>query len=347
MNSSNVTTDRIVLASRPAGAPAAANFRREQAALPALESGQVLLRNRYLSLDPYMRGRMDDGPSYAPPVAIDAVMEGRTVSEVLASRQPGLEPGTLVVAPGGWQTHAVVDAASITRRLQPDGLPLSTALGVYGMPGFTAYAGLHEIGRVQPGETLVVAAASGPVGATVVQLARQQGARVVGIAGGEAKRAYVETLGADVALDHRADDFAAQLQSAVPKGIDVYFENVGGKVFDAVLPLLNDFARIPVCGTIATYNARGKEVPGPDRLPGFVSQILRQRLTVRGFIQADFIALFPRFEQEMGQWLRDGTVQYREDIVQGLEAAPEAFFGLLQGRNFGKLVVRLEQAPAG
>lgn len=342
MSPSSLTTDRIVLASRPQGAPTAANFRREQATLPELQPGQVLLRNRYLSLDPYMRGRMEEGPSYAAPVALEAVMEGRTVSEVLASRHDGLEQGALVVAPGGWQTHAVVDEAGINRRLQAQGLPLSTALGVHGMPGFTAYAGLQEIGRVQPGEMLVVAAASGPVGATVLQLAKQQGARVVGIAGGPEKRAYVETLGADVALDHRADDFAEQLRAAAPEGIDVYFENVGGKVFDAVLPLLNDFARIPVCGTIATYNARGAVLPGPDRLPGFFSQVLRQRLTVRGFIQTDFAALFPRFEQEMAQWLRDGRIQYREDIVDGLEAAPEAFIGLLQGRNFGKLVVKLD-----
>lgn len=342
MSPSSLTTDRIVLASRPQGAPTAANFRREQAALPELQPGQVLLRNRYLSLDPYMRGRMEEGPSYAAPVALDAVMEGRTVSEVLASRHDGLEQGALVVASGGWQTHAVVDGAGISRRLQAHGLPLSTALGVHGMPGFTAYAGLQEIGRVQPGETLVVAAASGPVGATVLQLAKQQGARVVGIAGDPDKRAYVETLGADVALDHRADGFAEQLRAAAPGGIDVYFENVGGKVFDAVLPLLNDFARVPVCGTIATYNARGAVLPGPDRLPGFFSQVLRQRLTVRGFIQTDFAALFPRFEAEMAQWLRDGRIQYREDIVDGLEAAPEAFFGLLQGRNFGKLVVKLD-----
>lgn len=342
MNQTPSVSDRIVLASRPQGEPVAANFRREQAPLPALQAGQVLLRNRYLSLDPYMRGRMAEGPSYAPPVAIGEVMEGGTVSEVLASRDARWEVGALVVAGGGWQSHAVLDGASISRKLQSTDLPLSTALGVHGMPGFTAYAGLHEIGRVKPGETLVVAAASGPVGATVIQLAKQQGGRVIGIAGGEAKCAYVQTLGADIALDHRAADFAAQLQAAAPDGIDVYFENVGGKVFDAVLPLLNDFARIPVCGTIATYNANGAALPGPDRLPGFFSQVLRQRLNVRGFIQFDFIDLFPRFEQEMAQWLRDGKIQFREDVVQGLDAAPEAFIGLLQGRNFGKLVVKLD-----
>lgn len=333
---------RIVLASRPAAEPDASNFRLERLPVPQPGPGQALLRNRYLSLDPYMRGRMNDAKSYAQPVALGAVMEGRTVSQVLQSRYPGLSEGDLVLAPGGWQHYAVIEGDAVIRRLQDDGLPLSTALGVYGMPGFTAYGGLHEIGKPQSGETLVVAAASGPVGATVGQIARLRGARTVGIAGGEQKRQYLEQIGFDVALDHRADDFAEQLRRATPDGIDVYFENVGGKVFDAVLPLLNKFARIPVCGTISTYNARGQLAPGPDRLPAFMTQILTQSLTVRGFIQHDFAALFPQFLQEMGQWLRDGSIQYREDIVHGLEQAPQAFFGLLQGRNFGKLVVRLD-----
>ena len=336
------TNTRIVLAARPAGEPVATDFRVEHVPVPSPGPGQVLLRNRFLSLDPYMRGRMDEGRSYSPPVALGEVMEGRTVSEVLVSHHPGVAVGDHVLATGNWQTHAVVEGDAITRTLTDNGLPISTALGVLGMPGFTAYAGLHEIGRPQPGETLVVAAASGPVGATVGQIARLQGARTVGIAGGEAKRQYLQTLGFDVALDHRAPDFADQLRAAVPDGIDVYFENVGGHVFDAVVPLLNDFARIPVCGTIATYNARGAVLPGPDRLPGFFSQVLRQRLTVRGFIQRDFIALFPQFLTEMQQWLKDGRIQYREDIVVGLENAPEAFFGLLKGRNFGKLVVTLD-----
>ena len=338
---SELLNTRIVLASRPRGEPDASNLRLERVPVAMPGPGQVLLRNLYLSLDPYMRGRMDEGRSYSPPVAIDDVMEGRTVAEVIASAHPDFAPGDKVMATGGWQTYAVVQGDAVTRKLNHLDLPLSTALGVYGMPGFTAYAGLREIGRPQPGETLVVAAASGPVGATVGQIARMQGVRTVGIAGGEEKRRYLETLGFDVALDHRAEDFAGQLCDAVPDGIDVYFENVGGKVFDAVMPLLNDFARIPVCGTIATYNERDRVLPGPDRLPGFVSQILRQRLTVRGFIQRDFIQLFPDFLEDMGQWLRDGRVRYREDIVEGLENAPEAFFGLLKGRNFGKLVVKL------
>jgi Putative NADP-dependent oxidoreductases len=209
------------------------------------------------------------------------------------------------------------------------------------MPGFTAYAGLHEIGKPKSGETLVVVAASGPVGATVGQIARLQGARVVGIAGGPAKVAYVrDELGFDVALDHRAGDFAERLREAAPDGIDVYFENVGGKVFDAALPLLNDFARVPVCGLVAHYNDTALP-DGPDRLPLLMSHILSRHLTVRGFIQRDFIALYPQFLREMGAWLREGKVKYREDVVDGLHNAPQAFIGLLQGGNFGKLLVRV------
>ncbi|NYZ61433.1 NADP-dependent oxidoreductase [Luteimonas deserti] len=339
MTSDRIT--RIVLASRPEGAPTADDFRIEHAPMPTPRHGQVLLRNRWLSLDPYMRGRMNAGRSYVPPIEIDGVMDGGTVSEVVQSLHPAWAPGDLVLAHAGWQSHAVVDGESLRRKLDPSGLPPQTALGVHGMPGFTAYAGLHEIGRPQHGETVVVAAASGPVGATVGQIARLRGARVVGIAGGPDKVAHVETdLGFDVALDHRAEDFAEQLAAACPDGIDVYFENVGGKVFDAVLPLLNDFARIPVCGLVAHYNATGP-APGPDRVPQLMSLILTRHLTVRGFIQHDFIALYPEFVREMGQWLRDGRIRYREDVVEGLERAPEAFIGMLEGKNFGKLLVKI------
>lgn len=335
------TTTRIVLAARPEGAPTAANFRIEQAPLPALRNGQVLLRNRWLSLDPYMRGRMNAGRSYVAPIEVGEVMDGGTVSEVVESLHPAWSPGDLVLAHAGWQTHAVVDGEGLRRKIDPDGPAPSLALGVYGMPGFTAYAGLREIGKPAHGETLVVAAASGPVGATVGQIAKLQGARVVGIAGGPDKVAHVrDDLGFDVALDHRADDFAEQLQAACPDGIDVYFENVGGKVLDAVLPLLNDFARVPVCGLVAHYNDTAPR-PGPDRLPQLMSLILSRHLTVRGFIQRDFIALYPEFLREMGAWLRDGRIRWREDVVEGLENAPEAFIGMLEGRNFGKLVVKL------
>lgn len=333
---------RIVLASRPTGKPTVHHFRLETLDIPSPGEGEVLLRNHLLSLDPYMRGRMDGGPSYAAPIPIDGVMEGRTVAEVLVSRHAGFAAGEWVVAAGGWQTHVVVPGALLTRKLDPDGPPLSTALGVYGMPGFTAYAGLLEIGQPKSGETLVVAAASGPVGATVGQLARMRGARAVGIAGGESKRRYLEDIGFDVALDHRAPDFADALAAAVPDGIDIYFENVGGAVFEAVVPHLNNFARIPVCGTVSNYNSRHQSAPGPDQLPGFISHVLRKRLTVRGFIQTDFAALFLEFETKMRNWLLNGEIQYREDVVDGLEHAPQALLGLLEGRNFGKLLVKLD-----
>ncbi|WP_369935801.1 NADP-dependent oxidoreductase [Xanthomonas tesorieronis] len=340
-------TTRVVLASRPQGAPTAQNFRIEQAPLAAPGPGQVLLRNRWLSLDPYMRGRMSDAPSYAPPVQLDEVMVGSTVAEVLDSHHPDVKPGDLVlVQNGGWQTHLLADGASLRRKLDPQSpLPPSTALGVYGMPGFTAYAGLHEIGKPQSGETVAVAAATGPVGASVAQIARLRGAKVIAIAGGAEKCRYLrEELGVDVALDHRAADFAEQLRAAAKDGIDVYFENVGGHVFDAVLPLLNDFARVPVCGTIATYNNKGELPPGPDRLAALMGQVLRQRLTLRGFIVGDFIKLYPEFLREMGAWLADGRVRYREHVVRGLENAPQAFIDMLGGGNFGKLVVQLDES---
>ncbi|MEZ0471246.1 NADP-dependent oxidoreductase [Luteimonas salinilitoris] len=332
---------RIVLASRPQGEPAAENFRVERVPLPRPAKGQVLLRNRWLSLDPYMRGRMNAGRSYVAPIEVDAVMEGGTVSEVLESLHPEFEPGDLVLADGGWQTHAVADGDTLRRKLDPQDAPVTSALGVYGMPGFTAYAGLHEIGKPRPGETLVVAAASGPVGATVGQIAKLRGARVVGIAGGARKVAHLrDDLGFDVALDHRADDFAEQLKAAVPDGIDVYFENVGGHVFDAVLPLLNEFARVPVCGLIAHYNDSAPP-EGPDRLPQLMGLALARRLTIRGFIVFDFNKLYPEFLREMGAWLRDGKVRYSEDIVEGLENAPQGLIGLLRGENFGKQLVRI------
>lgn len=340
--STDVRNRRIVLAARPQGEPTPADFRLEHEVLPLPHKGQVLLRNRWLSLDPYMRGRMNAGRSYARPLEIGETFVGATVAQVVESLHPEWSPGDWVLAFGGWQDYAIVDGDVLQRRLDPDALPLTTALGVYGMPGFTAYAGLHEIGRPKPGETLVVAAASGPVGATVGQIAKLHGARAIGIAGGEAKVAHVrDELGFDVALDHRAPDFAEQLAAAAPDGVDVYFENVGGKVLDAVLPLLNDFARIPVCGLVAHYN-QAEPPPGPDRLSQLMGLILSRHLTVRGFIQTDFIGLYPEFLREMGGWLREGRIRYREDIVDGLENAPEGLIGLLRGDNFGKRLVRIE-----
>jgi len=332
-------TRRVVLAARPDGEPRPEDFRFEEAALPEPREGEVALRVIYLSLDPYMRGRMSQMRSYAQPLEIGDTIVGGTVAQVIGSRAPGFAVGDYVFGYAGWQTHAVVPARTL-RKLDREAAPLTTALGVLGMPGFTAYAGLKEIGKPLAGETLVVAAAAGPVGATVGQLAKLRHSRVVGIAGGPEKCRYlVEELQFDEAIDHRAPDFAEQLEEACPRGIDVYFENVGGAIWDAVLPLLNDFARVPVCGLIAQYNAR--ELTGGKSSARLMREILTRRLTIRGFIQSDFATLWPSFEQEMRVWLRAGRIRYREDIVDGLDRAPEAFIGLLRGRNFGKLIVRV------
>ncbi len=331
---------RIVLASRPVGEPKPNDFRLEEVAVPQPGPGQVLLRTKWLSLDPYMRGRMSDAPSYAKPVGIGEVMEGGTVSEVIASRNDRFTGGDIVVGRTGWQTHALSDGAGL-RKLDPALAPISTALGVLGMPGMTAYCGLLEIGKPQSGETVVVAAASGAVGSVVGQIAKIKGARAVGIAGGADKCRYVTNeLGFDDCLDHRAPDFAARLKAACPKGIDVYFENVGGAVFDAVLPLLNPFSRIPVCGLIAQYNAT-ELPPGPDRLPLLMRNVLTKRLLIRGFIVSDFAALQGDFLRDVSQWLKEGRIKYREDIVKGLENAPATLIGLLKGKNFGKQLVRV------
>lgn len=331
---------RIVLASRPHGEPTPAHFRVERGTVPVAKEGEVLLRNRYLSLDPYMRGRMSAAKSYAKPVEINDVMVGGTVSEVVASHHPGFSVGDMVSAYGGWQDFAVSNGQGL-RKLDPAAAPVTTALGVLGMPGMTAYTGLLTIGAPKAGETVVVAAATGPVGSLVGQIARLKGARTVGIAGGPDKcRHLTEELGFDAAVDHRSGDLPAALAAACPDGIDVYFENVGGAVFDAVLPLLNDFARIPVCGLVANYNMT-ELPPGPDRVPALMRAVLSKRLNFRGFIVSDFADQGPAFLKEVGQWLREGKIRYLEDVVEGLENAPEAFIGLLKGRNFGKLIVKL------
>ena len=338
-----VQSTRIVLASRPDGAPTTDNFRLEVVSLPELSEGQVLIRVIYLSLDPYMRGRMSTAESYADPVEIDEVMVGGTVGQVVESRHPQFSAGDYVLAYAGWQSHAVVDGRHL-RKLDPAAAPLSTAVGVLGMPGFTAYSGLLKIGQPKAGETVVVAAASGPVGSAVGQIAKVKGARAVGIAGGPEKCAYVlEKLGFDAVVDHRAPDFAEQLRAAVPDGIDVYFENVGGAVAAAVLPLLNLYARVPVCGLIAQYNDTAAP-EGPDRLPGFFTRVLVKSLTIRGFIQSEFVPeMFADFQRDVAAWIAEGRFAYREDFVEGIENAPSAFIGLLEGRNFGKLVVRVAE----
>jgi NADPH-dependent curcumin reductase CurA len=332
---------QIVLAARPKGKPQLTDFRLEETAIPAPAAEQVLLEVQYLSLDPYMRGRMDDRKSYAKPLQVGDVMVGETVAKVIASKHPRYAEGDLVLAHTGWRTHALSEGAGLSK-VDPALAPVSTRLGVLGMPGFTAYGGMRVIGRPKPGETVAVAAASGPVGSLVGQLAKIAGARAVGIAGGAEKCAFVKNgLGFDAAINHRAADFSAQLAAACPNGIDVYFENVGGAIWQAVLPLLNKFARVPVSGLIAQYNGPPPG-DGTDRLPATMREILSKGLTLRGFINYDFAAEhYADFLREVGAGIADGSIRYREDIVEGLEKAPEAFIGMLDGRNFGKVIVRV------
>ena len=333
---------QIVLAARPQGRPKLNDFRLEETVIPTPSAGQVLLRVQYLSLDPYMRGRMDDRKSYAKPVPLGGVMEGESVATVIASKHPAYTEGDIVLARTGWRTHALSDRDDL-RKLDPAVAPVTTGLGVLGMPGFTAYSGLRVIGKPKPGETVVVAAASGPVGSLVGQIAKIAGARAVGIAGGPEKCAYIkDELGFDAALDHRDSDFATKLAAACPNGIDVYFENVGGAIWQAVLPLLNKFARVPVCGLIAQYSGVGKD-DGIDRLPATMREVLSKSLTLRGFINYEFAAeYYPAFLREVSAGIAAGRIRYLEDFVDGLENAPEAFIGMLEGRNFGKLIVRVD-----
>ncbi len=335
---------QVLLAARPEGEPRDSDFRLAEGPVPEPGDGQVLCRTIYISLDPYMRGRMSAAKSYAEPVEIGEVMGGGAVCRVVASKREGFAPGDIVLGYGGWQDYALSDGSDL-RRIDPANAPISTALGVLGMPGLTAYTGLLNIGKPREDETLVVAAASGAVGSVVGQIGKIKGCRAVGIAGSAEKcRFVVEELGFDACLNHRDPDFAEQLAASCPDGIDVYYENVGGAVFEAVLPLLNFFARIPVCGLIAQYNAT--ELPaGPNQIPALMRAILTKRLTFRGFIVTDFADQAAAFAKEVGGWIREGRLRYREDIVDGLENAPRAFQGLLRGENFGKLVVRVSPDP--
>lgn len=332
---------RIVLASRPHGAPMPMNFRLEETTVLEPQEGEVLLRTVFLSLDPYMRGRMSDIPSYAPPVPIDDVMVGGTVSRVVMSRHPGYQVGDWVLSENGWQDYALSDGKGLLSLGASPQHP-SYALGLFGMPGFTAYMGLLDIGRPEAGETLVVAASTGPVGATVGQIGKIKGCHVVGVAGGAEKCKHtIEVLGFDACIDHNAPDFAEQLAAACPDGIDIYYENVGGKVFEAVFPLLNPKARVPVCGVVAHYNDTERP-SGPDRLPELMSTLVRKRIKMQGFIIFDdYGHRFSEFREQMSSWFEAGKVQYRENVLSGLETAPQALIGLLTGRSFGKLVIRV------
>jgi hypothetical protein len=331
-----MTNRQVLLRRRPDGMPTVDDFEIVDRPIGPPAEGEVLRRTLYLSLDPYMRGRMSARASYAAPVELGAVMEGGTVSEVVASRHPGFAPGDVVVGYDGWQSLAV-GAPKVLRTIDPAAAPISTALGVLGMPGFTAWYGLTEIGKPVAGETVVVSAAAGAVGSVVGQLARLRGCRAVGVAGGAAKCSFVAgTLGFDACVDHRSDRLAADLAAACPDGIDVYFDNVGGAVLDAALRLANVRARIPLCGLISQYNAT-QPVPGPNW-----GVLLVRRILVQGFIISDHWAThFDAFLRECAPLVQDGRLAYREDVVDGLDAAPTAFLGLFEGRNLGKLLVRV------
>jgi NADPH-dependent curcumin reductase CurA len=335
------TNKQWLLASRPKGEALASNFRLVETPLPELADGQVLVRHHYLSLDPYMRGRMDDAKSYAKPQPLDHVMQGGTVGEVLASRHPGYAPGDKVVGMGGWQQFSIVDANTpgVLRKVDTTHVPLPAYLGAVGMPGVTAWYGLMRICEPRPGQTIAVSAASGAVGSVVGQLAKSRGCRAVGIAGGPDKCRYVvDELGFDACVDYKAHPEPRALQAAIaeaaPNGIDGHFENVGGAVLDAVMLRMNDFGRIALCGMISGYNG----APIPMTYP---SLILRSRLTLRGFIVSEHMDVWPQALAELASMVAGGKLRYRESIAQGIEAAPESFLGLLKGRNFGKQLVRL------
>jgi len=332
---------QIVLASRPAGEATASNFRLVETPVPALADGQVLVRHHYLSLDPYMRGRMNDGKSYAQPQPLDAVMIGGTVGEVVESRHPGFAAGDQVVGMGGWQQYSVVDASQLgmLRKVDTTHIPLAAYLGAVGMPGVTAWVGLTQIIAPKEGETVVVDAASGAVGSAVGQLAKARGCRVVGLAGGADKCAYVtDELGFDACIDYRQHpdlkSMLRALKEAAPNSIDGHFENVGGLILDAVMLRMNAFGRIAFCGMIAGYN--GEPIPMANP-----SLILVSRLKLQGFIVSEHMNLWPQALKELGTMVATGKLKYRETVADGLAAAPEAFLGLLKGRNFGKQLVKL------
>ena len=331
---------QILLANRPVGMPKASDFLLNETSIPTPVDGQVLCETLFLSLDPYMRGRMSPSKSYAKPVEINEVMTGGTVGKVIESKDPNLKAGDIVFGYGGWQDYWVHNGKTL-KNVDPDIAPISTATGVLGMPGVTAYTGLLNIGKPKKGETVVVASACGPVGSVVGQIAKFNGARSVGIAGSKEKCKYAtDKFQFDHCLNHKSSEFSEELKQVCPEGIDVYFENVGGKVLDSVLPLLNDFARIPVCGIISAYNST--ELPsGPNLIPSLMRSILVKRLTFRGFIVWDFANQEKEALQQLAKWIKQGKLHYLEDIVDGLENAPEAFIGLFDGKNFGKLVVRV------
>lgn len=331
----STTNRQVVLASRPQGEVSERNFRFVESAVSVPSAGQVLVRHHFLSLDPYMRMRMDDAKSYAPPIAIGEVMVGGTVGEVIESRDARFKAGNFVTGRGGWQLYSTVDA-DMLRRIDPQGASLSVFLGVLGMPGVTAWYGLMKIGEPKAGETVVVSAAAGAVGSVVGQVAKLKGCRAVGIAGGAQKCSYVvEELGFDACVDYKSATFEGDLRKAAAQGVDIYFENVGGRVLDAVLPLLNAFARIPFCGYVSEYDDRSAQ--GVTHL----RSLLVNRVRLQGFIISEHMEVWPQALRELASWFAEGKLRYRESVADGLANAPAAFMGMLRGHNLGKQVVRL------
>ena len=329
----------VVLRRRPGGSPRPEDFEIREDVIPEPGPDEVLTRTIWLSIDPYMRGRVSDRISYAPSVQIGEVMTGETVGEVIASTAPAFSPGDVVVGARGWQTHSLTPAARLTR-IDRHGPPISTYLGVLGMPGTTAYSGMTDIGRPKKGETVVISAASGAVGSVAGQLARRAGARVVGIAGGADKCLFVQDeLGFDDCVDHHTLDVKAELAAACPTGIDVYWENVGGRIQQAAFELLNPFARVVMCGMVSQYND-AEFPPGPNL--GFV---VGKRVLIQGMIVSDKPERFAEWRALAAPWVADGTLRYREDEIDGLENAPAALAGILGGQNFGKLLVRVGTNP--
>jgi NADPH-dependent curcumin reductase CurA len=328
---------RVVLVRRPPGEPAESDFRVEEVAMPEPKHGEVLVKVAYLSLDPYQRGRMRDAASYAAAVGLGEVMTGGTVGEVVRSSNPRFAVGDIVEDRLGWQEYAIGGGATM-RKVDPSLAPISTANGVLGMPGMTAYFGLLDVGQPKPGETIVVSAASGAVGQVVGQIGKIMGCRVVGIAGGARKCAFVtDELGFDACLDYKAEkDLGAALRAACPSGIDVYFDNVGGEITDAVLLNINFFGRVALCGSISQYNATGPSM-GPRLLGTFVGK----RVRAQGFIVTDYAGKLEPAMRQMGEWIKNGKLKYREDVVEGIDKAPRAFIGLLRGENFGKMLVKM------
>ena len=337
MSSVPNTYRRVVLVRRPPGEPAESDFRVEEVPMPEPKHGEVLVKVAYLSLDPYQRGRMRDTASYASPVGLGEVMTGGIVGEVVKTNSPRFGVGEIVEDRLGWQEYAIGGAPTM-RKVDPSLAPISTANGVLGMPGMTAYFGLLEVGQPKPGETVVLSAASGAVGQVVGQIGKIMGCRVVGIAGGAKKCAFTrDELGFDACVDYKAgNDLDAALRAACPNGIDVYFDNVGGEISDAVLRNINFFGRVALCGSISQYNATTPPM-GPRLLGTFVGK----RVRAQGFIVTDFAGKYEPAMRQMGEWIKSGRLKYREDVVQGIDKAPRAFIGMLRGENFGKMLVKM------